>query len=96
MLIIESCSDSGSGPHLCPQQGCVAPHPHQEVNAGVPSAPGLRVAAVEVKFRLQSISGQEGEGPGSILVQQSQVQTVQLYYCKQQKLEGEWFGNDRG
>ena len=56
MLIIESCSDGASGPHLCPQQGCVAPHLHQEVNAGVPSARGLRMAAVEVKFTLQSIS----------------------------------------
>ena len=98
MLIIGSCSDGGFGPHLCPQQRCVAPHPHQEVNAGVPSAPGLRVAAAEVKFTLQSISvgGRRERDQGQYWYYKLRVQTVQLYYCKQQKLEGEWSGNDRG
>ena len=60
-------------------RGCVAPHPHQEVNTGVPSY-RVKVAAAEVKFGLQSIS----EGAGG---RGSRVNTGSMVYynhrCKQ-------------
>ena len=63
-----------------------------------PTPSSRRVAAVEVKFTLQSISvgGRRERDQGQYWYYKLRVQTVQLYYCKQQKLEGEWSGNDRG
>ena len=58
-----SCSDGRFGPHLCLQQGCVAPHPHQEANTGVPR---VKVAAAEDSS--PSLKGAGGRGSRSILV----------------------------
>jgi len=58
-------------------KGGVSPHPHQEVNTGVPR---VKVAAAEVKFGLQSIS----EGGRR---EREQVNTGSMVYynhrCKQ-------------
>ena len=60
--------------------GTVSPHHQQEDNADVPSAPGVKVAAAEVKFGLQSIS----EGGRR---EREQVNTGSMVYynhrCKQ-------------